>query len=581
MTEIKLPSFEKRWVDKTKDDKVGILNPNMTLWNLIYEYNKNGMDDIAINFIDSKLSYEEFFCKIDEVAKSFSKAGVKSGDVIPMIMATVPEAAYCLYALNKLGATVCVIDPRLNESRILNDISGTNSDVLVTLKNASRALKNLKNVSDINTLVMLSALNSVNNSALRKLFDIKDYFNGNRNLSGSISWKRFIDDGKSEQAITDTYISNNPAVIIFTGGTTGVHKGVLLSNEALNSTVLEHRFLIDGVERGEKFLDILPPFIAYGLTSLHLSFSYGLETILNPVPIPSQFAKQINDSKASIAFGGPIHWEALANSKDLSKYDFSNLKFPVSGGEKLAKETAKIIDKALLSQGCNVGIYDGYGLSEFCGVFSLYQPNKNSRGTVGYPLRYNDMCIINPETKEELTYNQHGEICIYGPSLMNGYYKNESENEKVLFVDSFGRTWLRTGDLGYINEIGELIITGRSKRIFVCGVNKVYPPELEELIMSFKEVRKCVVTGVDDPELRTVPKVHIILSENVDDIEYLYERIGSLIEEKIGKESLPKYYQVDQEFLYTGSGKIDYIAMAEADNAMHCIDEKLKNLRKK
>lgn len=561
----KLPSEEKKWIDTSKDYLYQDLNPNMKMIDLIYEQNKNHMNDIAINFLGQKITFEEFFTNIDKVARTLKKHGISEGDVLPFIVATVPEAAYLLYAANTIGATACMIDPRLNEYRILNDIGMTNAELLISLRNAAKAIKNVKDVTKVNEIVMLSALNSMNNPILKSMANINDYVKGNF-AKDAEGWKKFIKTGKNVEVRPSEFLENTGAAVVFTGGTTGVHKGVVLSNEALNTTVLEHRYLIDGVERGEKFLDILPPFIAYGLTSLHLSFSYGLETILNPVPDPALFGKQISDSHAAIAFGGPIHWEAITHDPNVSKYDFSNLKFPVSGGEKLNVETAKRIDKTLFSCGSKSGIYDGYGASECCGVFSLYQPSKNTDGTVGYPLRFNDMKIIDPETSDELSYNQHGEICISGPSIMLEYFKNPEETEKVFFEDEAGEKWLHTGDLGYINEKGELIITGRLKRIFVCGVNKVYPPEMENLIMNFPEVRKCVVTGVSDPELRTVPKVHLILEDLNVDLENLYRRIHDAVSEKIANEVAPRYYQVDDDFLYTGSGKIDYKRMEEIDN---------------
>lgn len=565
MGNIVLPSGEKKWVDTSKDYLYKNLNPNMKMIDLIYEQNKDHMNDVAIDFLGKKITFEEFFTNRDKIVKSLKKHGVSEGDVLPFIVATVPEAAYLLAAANTIGATACMIDPRLNEYRILNDIGNTNADLLISLKNASKALKNIKNATEINEIVLLSALNSMKNPIVKGLVNAADFVKGN-NIKGAKSWNNFINSGENEEIDTTNYVENTGAAIVFTGGTTGVHKGVILSNEALNTTVLEHRYLIDDIERGEKFLDILPPFIAYGLTSLHLSLCFGLETILNPVPDPAKFGKQISDSHAAIAFGGPIHWEAITHDPNVEKFDFSNLKIPVSGGEKLNIETAKRIDKILSKCGAKSGIYDGYGASECCGVFSLYQPSKNTNGTVGYPLRFNNMKIVNPDSLEELGYNQLGEICISGPSLMLEYLNNSEETKKVFFYDESGNKWLHTGDLGYINDNGELVITGRLKRIFVCGVNKVYPPEMESLIMSFPEVRKCVVTGVADPELRTVPKVHLILENDNIDTEDLFQKINDAVSEKIASEVVPRYYQIDEDFIYTGSGKIDYRTMEKIDN---------------
>ncbi len=574
------PSIEKRWLQNYDDSKVIEQKPVGTMYDYIYSKNIESMNNIAFNFMGTTITYEEFFENVAKVAKKFKALGVKEGDVIPLIMANIPESAYCFYALNYLGAVALMVDPRLNAYGLNRDINLCHPTTIVSITNACKELKKAKDIKEIRNIVMLSAVNSAKNPIIRGLMNVIDIKNGNAIPRNYMNWNKFLGlkDAKLEKEESKNF-EGKPATIIFTGGTTGVHKGVLLSNDAINMTVHEHRYLIDDVERGERFLDILPPFIAYGLTSLHLSLSYGLETVLDPISDPKAFASKIKELQPSIVFGGPIHWEALARSKDLKAGDLSCLKFPVSGGEKLYPETASKINDALGRYGSKVGIFDGYGTSECCGVFSLNYAGKNTPGPVGYPLRFNEMCILDPESLEEKDYNEMGEICLNGPSLMNGYYQNDEETKKAFITDKYGRRWLRTGDLGTINDKGELIITGRSKRIFVCGVNKIYPPELEALISQIKGVNKCVVTGVNDPVLRTVPKVHIRLEEdNTKNTSEIIEEIERIITEKVGIEALPHYYDFSGVFKYTGSGKIDYIKMAEEDNKI--VQEEQKKLKK-
>ena len=559
------PSIEKRWLNnyKNKNKK----EPSGTLVNYVYLSNKNNMNNIAFSFFGNKITYEEFFENIIKVAKKFKELGVEEGDVIPLIMANTPESAYCFYALNSIGAVACMIDPRLNEYGLMRDLNLTDSELAVSITNACKKLKNIKDKTKLKDIIMLSAVNSARNPLVKGIMNLNDLKSGNKPIKDFINWNKFMKSESKLSLIHSNNYSGKPAAVIFTGGTTGVHKGVLLSNDSINMTVYEHNYLIDNIEVGEKFLDILPTFIAYGLTSLHLSLCFGLETILDPTSDPKLFAKQIIKYQPSIVFGGPIHWEAFSRSKCVQNTNLSFLKFPVSGGEKLPNETTEKINLVLSNGNCQNQIFDGYGASECCGVFSLKFGSKNTPGTVGFPLRYNNMCILDLNTREEKGYNELGEICIAGPSIMNGYFKNQEETEKVFIIDAYGRRWLKTGDLGMINEKGELIITGRLKRIFVCGVNKVYPPEMESLIIKIPGLRKCVVTGVADKVLRTVPKVHIILDDDTKiDKEKIKEQIINIISEKIGIEVLPKYYSFDDEFLYTGSGKIDYIRMTNLDN---------------
>lgn len=568
----KLPSFEKRWLkDMPSDKEISTIKPTGNLYNYLYECNKNNMNNIAISVPSLKIinnneldfiTYEELFENIDKCVSVFKNIGIEKGDIVPLVMLNIPEASYCLYALNKIGAISCFIDPRMNEFCLKRDIDSVDSKVLLSITYACKKIKNITFKNNLIKVLMLSTMASSSNTLLKKVLGFQEKITGNSIPKRYMNFSELLDNEEKVLQPNDG-LDETSASIVFTGGTTGTHKGVVLSNKALNTTVFEHNYLIDNISKGEKFLDILPPFIAYGLTSLHLSLCLGLETILDPVPIPNLFAKKIEKYKPSVAFGGPIHWEHFAMMTKAK--DLSFLKYPVSGGEKLPESTAKKINEILSLKNANE-ILDGYGATETCGVFSIKMP-KNTPNTVGYPLRYNDVCIVDSDTIEEKDYNQSGEILISGPSIMECYYQKDEENDKVFITDKYGRKWFRTGDTGMINEKGELIITGRLKRIFVCGVTKVYPPELEEIIMEIEGIKKCVVTGVNDERLRTVPKVHLIKEQHCSYSNQEIETIiNEQIKERVGEEAVPKYYSFDNDFLYTPSGKVDFTAMTNNDN---------------
>ena len=568
----KLPSFEKRWLkDMPSDKEISTIKPTGNLYNYLYECNKNNMNNIAISVPSLKIinnneldfiTYEELFENIDKCVSVFKNIGIEKGDIVPLVMLNIPEASYCLYALNKIGAISCFIDPRMNEFCLKRDIDSVDSKVLLSITYACKKIKNITFKNNLIKVLMLSTMASSSNTLLKKVLGFQEKITGNSIPKRYINFSELLDNEEKVLQSNDG-LDETSASIVFTGGTTGTHKGVVLSNKSLNTTVFEHNYLIDNISKGEKFLDILPPFIAYGLTSLHLSLCFGLETILDPVPIPNLFAKKIEKYKPSVAFGGPIHWEHFAMMTKAK--DLSFLKYPVSGGEKLPESTAKKINEILSLKNANE-ILDGYGATETCGVFSIKMP-KNTPNTVGYPLRYNDVCIVDSDTIEEKDYNQSGEILISGPSIMERYYQKDEENDKVFITDKYGRKWFRTGDMGMIKEKGELIITGRLKRIFVCGVTKIYPPELEEIIMEIEGIKKCVVTGVNDEKLRTVPKVHLIKEEHCSYSNQEIETIiNEQIKERVGEEAVPKYYSFDNDFLYTPSGKVDFTAMTKNDN---------------
>lgn len=362
------------------------------------------------------------------------------------------------------------------------------------------------------------------------------------------------------------YSLDKLAVISYTGGTTGVHKGVLLSNDALNILVHSHKYIMGDVGRGDRFMDILPQFMIYGIFSLHLALCMGLKTYLLIDSSPKNFVDNLIRINPAMVFGGPVHWETLIDNPKLTSNCLSNMKSPVSGGEKLPLSKEKILDDVLIKAGSQGCMCNGYGASELGGSVTLKLGKQSAAGTVGKLHVFDNAKIVSPDTGEELSYNEVGELYITTPSLMLGYFKRESEEEKAIVKDQDGVRWFVTGDLAKIDENGDIEITGRRKRLFVCGLNNVYPPEMEELINTIPNVKSCVVVNVPDREFREVPKVHMVLENDTEESRTtVIKLVKKCISENIGKEVLPRYYEFHAELLHTPNGKIDFEGIRKQD----------------
>lgn len=565
------PSKDKPHLKAYKEGDLTLDPPKMSMYQYLYELNKNHMDQVAIvfdtGFSETSITYREFFENVDKAAKALIARGIKPGDKIALSMANTPESAYMIYAINKVGAVTCLIDPRETAFNMKRDLKDLDAKMFIGINESYSTLKKVNKEIDLDNIVIIPTINSSNNKMVKNLYAVKSMFSGNVPMKLNRRWSNFLSKSSQISQINlPEKESNKLALISYTGGTTGVHKGVEITDDAMNTLIFSHDFIMEPIHRGDIFMNILPQFMIYGIFTLHLSLCRGLETHMVMDASPEKFVDYLLKLNPAMVFGGPVHWETLIDNPRLNPGCLSNLRAPVSGGEKLPLAKEEKIDEALAYSGAQESICNGFGASELCGSVTLKYGQRNAKGSVGRLHIFDNARIINPATGEEMSYNESGELQVTTPSMMIGYYNNDAETENAICVDEDGTRWFKTGDLAKIDENGDIEITGRSKRLFVCGLNNVYPPAMEEIIQRVPNVKKCVVVGVPDEELRTVPKVHVVLNEDSEDRQKLVQDlIVASISEQMGTDILPKYYSFDDELLYTPNGKVDYVQIQNRD----------------
>ena len=334
----------------------------------------------------------------------------------------------------------------------------------------------------------------------------------------------------------------------------------------MNTLVFAHKYLVPNVKRKDKFVNILPQFMIYGLFTMHLGLCLGFETHQMLDPSPDKFVDYLIKINPAVAFGGPVHWERLIDNPKLKKDSLTNMKTPISGGESLPRVKEEKISLALKNAGSKVPICNGFGASELGGSVTVNYGKDWEAGTVGKLHIFDNAKIIDPVTKEELPYDREGELLISTPALMMGYLNNPEEEKKAISVDEEGIRWFDTGDIASMNRKGNITIKGRSKRLFVCGVDKVYPPEMEEIISKIPNIEKCAVVNVPDEVLREVPKVHAVLKEDTEEArKKATDNIIISISEKVGESVVPKYFEFHDDLIYTSNGKIDFDGLRKKD----------------
>ncbi len=471
-------------------------------------------------------------------------------------MPSTPEAIYTIYGLNKIGAIAVPVDPRSKEDKLKEYIENINPHTILTLDLCYELVSKISSNYDVDNIVTVTATESLP-ILLKSMQSIisKVQNKSIKECDGTILWRNFLKNGKKVKSFNSEPIDGNEVVaIIYTGGTTGKKKVVQLTNNNVNAMVKQHEVSGIPFSQGQKFLDFLPPFIAYGLVNaIHMPLCLGFEIQMIPIFEPKDFPKLVYKNKPSYIFASPVHYEKLMEYN--GKKDFSFADCIVSGGDSMSKEMEEEINKDLLNHGSKIKLGQGLGMTEASGTISVPLPDKIKTGSVGLPFPNATVGVFDQETNEELSYNEKGELCFSGPSLMKGYFNDQEETDKVLKKHNDGKVWLHTGDIAYIDHEGYVFFVDRIKRIINRGGLKVYPSEVEKIILSHPNVSSCVVVGVNNEEERHVPIAHIILENKLANDE---QEIINLCDIKLDDESIPYGIKFREEIPYTPNGKIDY-----------------------
>lgn len=568
-------SIDKPWLKYFKDSNIVAQLEGMKivdyLYNAVY---KNG-NRVAIDYLGNKITFNTLFENIDKVSKAFVAMGIKKGDIVTICMPSTPESIYCVYALNTIGAIPNLIDPRTSAIGIKDYINEVNSDFLVTIDLCMKNIESIKKDTNLKKIVSVSAFDSAS-IGLKFINKIKNISNKKEEYD-CLTWDEFIEKGKDvTYYVKSTYEKDAPAAIVHTGGTTGKPKGVVLSDDNINSIVFQYKE--GGIKYNDKqsFLDIIPIFAAYGLcVSVHMPLSLGMKTIVIPKFEPKNFSKILMQYKPNHVVGVPTFWEGLTKDKKVQRKDLSFLVTPAMGGDNIKPQIESAINKFFKEHNCTSKLVKGYGMSELSSSACTCVDNCNEISSVGIPLVKTTISIFEPyitgETEDyvdkELKYNEQGEICITGPSMMLKYFNNQKLTDNIIRKHSDGKYWVHTGDLGYMNENGSLYVVDRIKRFIVRYDGfKIYPSGVEKTILNHKDVENCAVVRYNNPEIGPMPKAYLVLKENVIDEERVIKEVEQICLENLALRSVPDKFEVIESLPVTNLGKVDYKALEEQKN---------------
>ena len=543
--------------------------PKCKIFDYIWSQNKNYQNRIALNYFDRRISYGQLFDSIAKVAKAYSQFGVRAGDVVSIISVTLPETIYSFYALNRIGAIANMIDPRTSRDGIREYLIEVGSKVVVTLDVAYEKVKEAVAGTSADKVVIISPADSL--PVIKKqLFKLTKGVKIKENTT-CIRWEHFLSKYQSDNEIKDTeYRENECCVIVHTGGTTGTPKGVMLSNDNLNCSAFQCFNSSLDFKRTHRWANIMPPFIAYGVgNGLHLPLVVGMEVILIPSFDPNKFDELLLKYHPSHMAGVPSHYENIMNSPKMKNEDISYLISPIVGGDNMRTDLEERVDRFIEDHHGKNKLIKGYGMTEVSAAVSVCTSNESNKiGGVGIPFAHTVISIFDTETGEELSYNQKGEVCMTGPNTMLGYYKNEAETSNILRRHADGRVWVHSGDLGYMDEDGQLFIEGRLKRMIVRHDGfKVYPSLIESVLLNSSNVNMCCVVGVNDTlhAQGRLPKAYVVLNEDKKPLcEEIKKELIKLCEDELPEYAQPQDICFIDQLPLTPIGKVNYLVLEKS-----------------
>lgn len=534
---------------------------DLSLYNFINENSKRYPNRIAIEYFGKKISYAKFMNCIDEVAKALVGLGVKKGDFVSVCLPNTPEAIYLFYAINKVGAIANMIHPMSAENELVHYFTVSSSRFVFGLDMVAKRIQNAMKGTAIEKFIAVSVKYSmplpikVGFTLTSKKVEL---------ASETITWPEFMAMGKNTSEIAPINVDKNDcAVILYSGGTTGKSKGIMLSNFNFNALVDQNIEACGGLYEGMRVLSIMPIFHGFGLgVCVHTVLNFGATAIILPNFKAAEFHKLVFKYKPNLIAGVPAIYESFLKA-NIENKDLSFLECVIAGGDSLSVSTKEKFDKLLAACNCKTEVREGFGMTESVTASCLIPEKANKPGSCGLPYPDTFYKIVDPTTREELPTGEVGEIILRGPTVMLGYLNEPEETANTLRVREDGYTWLHTGDLGYMDEDGFIYYKQRLKRMIVSGGYNIYPQNIENVINSHENVLMCAVVGVPDQVMGEICKAFITLKNKDVDQDKIVDEIKTLCKTNVARYALPREYKIIDEIPRTKVGKIAYMELLE------------------
>ena len=525
-------------------------------------------NNIAFDFMGKSTTYKKFIKKTEMCAKALKTIGIREGDCVTIAMPNCPQAIYMFYAVNLVGGIASMVHPLSSEKEIEFYLNESGSVTIITLDQfygkVERIRKNTKVVNVIIAKIKDELAQPLKTGYMltegRKIARIPDD-------APVIMWDQFM---KLSKCCFYNYKverkSEDPAVILYSGGTTGTTKGIVLTNANFNALSQQIIATNPMFAPGDKMLAAMPVFHGFGLgVCIHSMLASGGRCVLVPRFTAKSYSKLITKYKCNFMAGVPTLYEALLRLPNMKKADLSHLKGVFSGGDSLSIELKKRFDAFLKEHKATIQVREGYGTTECVTASCLTPTGLAKEGSIGIPFPDTYYKIVKPGTIDEVPYGEEGEITLSGPTVMDCYYNKPEETANTLRKHADGRIWLHTGDLGTMDEDGYIYFKGRIKRMIITSGYNVYPAQLENILDAHDFVHMSCIIGVPDPYKIQKVKAFVMLKPGVAPNDETKQTLLDYCRKYIAKYAMPYDIEFRDELPKTLVGKVAYRVLEEEE----------------
>ncbi len=565
MSETKTP-----WLKNYGDVPFHLQYQECSMWEAIEKIVEKYPNYTAYVFMGKKTTYKEFAQNVEICARALKAIGIRVGDRITICMPNCPQTVIMFYAVNLVGAVANMVHPLSSEREIEFYIKESKSIAAITLDQFYHKFEAIRENVELSNIIIARIKDELSKPirAGYMLTEGRKIEKIPKDAPVTI-WNYFMDQGRhyhwKYRAVRDP---RDPAVILYSGGTTGVTKGILLSNYNFNALGAQIIATNPMFRPGDSMLAVMPMFHGFGLgVSIHSMLMNGGQCVLVPRFTAESYAKLIKRYKCNFIAGVPTLYEALLRQPIMDGVNLSCLKGVFSGGDSLSVELKKRFDKFLYDHNASIQVREGYGTTECVTASCLTPTHVYKEGSIGQPFPDTYYCIVKPGTQEELPYGEEGEICISGPTVMLGYLDHPEETAQTLQVHPDGRTWVHTGDLGTMDDEGFIYFRQRLKRMIVTSGYNVYPSQLENILDAHELVQMSCVIGVPDPLKIQKVKAFVMLKPGVEPTQANKDILMAYCRKNIAKYALPYDIEFREQLPKTLVGKVAYRVLEEEELA--------------
>ena len=523
----------------------------------------------AFYFMGRATTYKRMCEQIQQCAKALKVIGVRENDCVTIAMPNCPQAIYMFYAVNLVGGIANMVHPLSAEKEIENYLNISNSVTAVTLDQFYHKFENIRENTKVVNIIIASIKDELSQS-IKAGYMLTEGYKIKRIPSDApvIRWDQFM---KLSRCCFYNYrvnrIGKNPAVMLYSGGTTGTTKGIVLTNKNFNALAEQIIATNPMFKPGDKMLAAMPLFHGFGLgVCVHSMLANGGTCILIPRFTPKSYASQITKYKCNFIAGVPTLFEALLRLPSMDSKDLSFLKGVFSGGDSLSIELKKKFDAFLRQHNAIIQVREGYGTTETVTACCLTPPAMYKEGSIGIPFPDTFIKIVEPDTDNEVPYTQEGEILLAGPTVMKRYWDNPKETALTLQKSKVdGLTWVHTGDLGTMDKDGYVYFKGRAKRMIISSGYNVYPSELENILDAHPYVQMSCVIGIPDPYKIQKVKAFVTLKPGIEASEQSKQDIMEYCRKHLAKYKMPSDIEFRDDMPKTLVGKVAYRKLEEEE----------------